>query len=170
MHVRVRRILGPPRAELEVGVPAVESRRVRLVAHLDEPEADAGVRGAEAAGQVGDEPGAQGLLEGQRHGASIRVDELADGGDAVVEVMQQRVQVRLEDRPGVRHPQRPTGAAQQRGADLRLEAGQGPRDAGLGDRLDLADLRHGGAVGHLLEPAQRVGVHIHDSNSYLICD
>ena len=100
---------------------------------------------------------------------AVRVDELIDGGDAVVEMVQQRVQVRLEDRPGVRHPERPAGAAQQRRADLRLEAGQGAGDAGLGDRLQLADLGHRGAIGHLLEPAQRVGVHIHDPSSYLSC-
>jgi len=74
--------------------------------------------------------------------------------------VQQRVQVRLEHRPGVRHPQRPAGAAQQRRADLRLEAGQGAGDTGLGNRLQLADLGDRGAVGHLLEPAERVGVHI----------
>jgi hypothetical protein len=158
-----------PRAELEVGVPAVQDDEVRFVARLGKPEPDARMRGAEAAGQVGDEPGAQRLLEGQRHGAGVRVDELADGGDAVVEVVQQRVQVRLEHRPGVRHPQRPSGAAQQRGADLRLEPGQGPGDAGLGDRLQLADLGQRGAVGHLLEPAQRVGVHINDSSSWFSC-
>jgi hypothetical protein len=158
-----------PRAELEVGVPAVQDDEIRFVARLGKPEPDARMRGAEAAGQVGDEPGAQRLLEGQRHGAGVRVDELADGGDAVVEVVQQRVQVRLEHRPGVRHPQGPSGAAQQRGADLRLEPGQGPGDAGLGDRLQLADLGQRGAVGHLLEPAQRVGVHINDSSSWFSC-
>jgi len=77
-----------PRAELEVGVPAVQDDEVRFVARLGEPEADTRVRGTEAAGQVGHEPGAQRLLEGQRHGAGVRVDELADGGDAVVEVVQ----------------------------------------------------------------------------------
>jgi hypothetical protein len=159
----------PPRAELEVGVPAVQDDEVRFVARLGKPEPDARMRGAEAAGQVGDEPGAQRLLEGQRHGAGVRVDELADGGDAVVEVVQQRVQMRLEHRPGVRHPQRPSGAAQQRGADLRLEPGQSPGDAGLGDRLQLADLGQRGAVGHLLEPAQRIGVHINDSSSWFSC-
>jgi hypothetical protein len=77
----------PPRPELEVGVPAVQDHEVRFVARLGEPEPDARMRGAEAAGQVGDEPGAQRLLEGQRHGAGVRVDELADRGDAVVEVV-----------------------------------------------------------------------------------
>ena len=158
-----------PRAELEVRVPAVQDDEVRFVARLGKPEPDARMRGTEAAGQVGDEPGAQRLLKGQRHGAGVRVDELADGGDAVVEIVQQRVQVRLEHRPGVRHPQRPARAAQQRRADLLLEPGQGARDPGLGGRLQLADLGHRGAVGHLLEPAQRIGVHTHDSNSCFSC-
>ena len=69
VQLRILRTLEPPRAELEVGVAAVEGRRVQLVAHLGEPEADTRVRGPEAAGQVGDEPGTQRLLEGQRHGA-----------------------------------------------------------------------------------------------------
>jgi hypothetical protein len=164
-----RLVRGPPRAEFEVGVTAVQGHRVRVVAHLDEQEADAGVRDAEAADQVGDQPGAQRLLEGQRHRAGIGVDELADGGDAVVQLMQHRVQVRLEDRPGVGHAQRPAGAAQQRRADLRFQPGQGPGDAGLGDRLQLADLGHRGAVGDLLEPAQRVGIHTHDCSSCIHC-
>src|SRR3977135_670083 len=53
-----------PRAELEVGVPAVQDDEIRFVARLGKPEPDARMRGAEAAGQVGDEPGAQRLLEG----------------------------------------------------------------------------------------------------------
>src|ERR1035437_10145318 len=128
-----------------------------------------GVRRAEAAGQGGDEQGAQRLLEGQRDGAGVRVDELADGGDPGVEVMQHRVQVRLEHRPGVRHPQRPARAAQQRRADLLLQPGQRPGHAGLGDRFQLADLGDRGPVGHLLKPAQRIGIHIHDYNSCFIC-
>jgi len=41
-----------PRPELEVGAPAVQDREVRFVARLGEPEPDARMRGAEAAGQV----------------------------------------------------------------------------------------------------------------------
>jgi len=47
-----------PRPELEVRVTAVQDGEVRFVARLGEPEPDAWVRGTEAAGQVGDEPGA----------------------------------------------------------------------------------------------------------------
>jgi hypothetical protein len=54
-----RLVRRPPRAELEVGVPAVQDHEIRFVARLGEPEPDARVRGAEAAGQVGDEPGTQ---------------------------------------------------------------------------------------------------------------
>ena len=162
-----RRVERAPGADLQVGVPVVQGGEIRLVTHLGEPEADAGMGGAEAAGQVGDEPGAERLLEGQRHGAGVRFDELADRGDAVVELMQHRVQVRLEDRAGVRHPQRAARPAQQRRADLRLQPGQRPGDAGLGDGFGLADLGHGRAVSHLLEPAQRIGVHKHDDRSWV---
>ena len=82
-----------------VRVPAVQSHEVQLVTDHDELEADAGVPGAEAADQVGYEPGAERLLERQHHGAGTGDGELADGGDPVVEVVEQRVQVRLEHRP-----------------------------------------------------------------------
>ena len=82
-----------------------------------------------------------------------------DRRQPVVEVVDERVDVPLERRAGVRHPQHPAGAPQQRGADLLLEPGQGPRDAGLAHAEDLAHLRHGVAVGDQLEPAQRIGVH-----------
>jgi hypothetical protein len=58
VHGRVGRIPRPAGADLQVGVPAVERRRGQLVVDLAEPEADAGVRGPEAAHQVGHEPGA----------------------------------------------------------------------------------------------------------------
>ena len=77
----------------------------------------------------------------------------------VVEVVDERVDVPLEGRTGVRHPQHPAGTAQQRGADLLLQPGQRPRDAGLAHPEDVTDLGDGVAVGDELEPAQRCRVH-----------
>ena len=67
--------------------------------------------GPEGPDKVGHEPGAQRLLEGECDGAGAGVDELAHGGDSVVELVQQRVDVPLEYRARVSHPQRPAGAA-----------------------------------------------------------
>ena len=100
--------------------------------------------------------------EGQRHDAGLGVDQLVDGRQAVVEVVDERVDVPLERRAGVRHPQHPPGAPQQRGADLLLEPGERARDTGLAHAEDVADLRDRVAVGDELEPAQRIGVHTHD--------
>ena len=110
-------------------------------------------------------------LSGKASGddTALGVDELVDGRQAVVEVVDQGVDVPLERRARVRHPQHPPGAAQQRGADLLLEPGQRPGDAGLAHAEDLTDLGHGVAVGDELEPAQRVGVHIHDDIAYESC-
>jgi hypothetical protein len=159
----------PAPADLEVRVSAVQRRRLRLVPDLGELEADAGTRGAETADQVRHQPGAERLLEGEHHGAGIGVDELADRGDPVVELVQQRVQVRLEHRARVRHAQRAAAAPQQRRADLRLQPGQRPRHTGLRDRLGLADVGHRGPVRHLLEPPQRIRIHIHDHSSWISC-
>jgi hypothetical protein len=165
VHVRV----GPAPADLEVCVPAVQRRPVRLVPDLGELEADAGTRGPETADQVRHQPGAERLLEGQHHGAGIGVDELADRRDPVVEMVQQRVQVRLEHRARVRHAQRAAAAPQQWRADLRLQPRQCPRHARLRDRLGLADIGHRGPVRHLLEPAQRIRVHTYDHSSWISC-
>jgi hypothetical protein len=102
------------------------------------------------------------VLEGQADHPGLRVDELADGGDAVVQLVQHRVDMSLKRHASPGHPQRTARLAQQRGADLALEAGQRPRDARLGDPLELAHLGHRGAVGDLLEPAQCVRIHTHD--------
>jgi len=121
--------------------------------------------GPEAADQVGHEPAAERVLEGQGHGAAVGVEELVHGRDAVVEVVQHGVHVPLEHGAGQRHPQGAPGLAQQRSADLGLEPGQRARHAGLGDRLDLAHLGHRRTVRDLLKPAQRIGVKTHDSTS-----
>ena len=122
------------------------------------------VGGPEAADQPGHEPRAQAEREGERDHAALGVDQLVDGGEAVVEGVDQAVDVPLEGDAGVRHPQHPAGAAQQGGTDLLLEAGEGPRDPGLAHTEDVTDLGDRVAVGHELEPAERIGVHIHDDS------
>ena len=77
----------------------------------------------------------------------------------VIESMEHRVHVALEDAARVRGTQHPASAVQQGCSDLRLDAGQGTRDAGLADTEDVRHFCHGHAVGDLLEPAQRVDVH-----------
>jgi hypothetical protein len=105
------------------------------------------------------------MLEGQHDRAGVGIEQLAQRGDAVVEIVQHRVDVPLEDRAGVGHPQRPTGPVEQRHTDLVFQSGQCPGHAGLGELLKLADLGHRHPVGDLLKPAQRVGIHIYDNNS-----
>jgi len=106
---------------------------VQLVPDLGQPELHLRMPGPEAAHQVGYQPGAERLLEGDRDRAGLRRHELADGGDPVVEAAQHRVDVRLEHLPGPGQPQRPARPAEQRGADLGLQPGQRPGYARLGD-------------------------------------
>ncbi len=163
------RVAHPPGADLEVGVPAVERDRPQLVPHLRQMEPDLRVQGAEAADEIRHEPGAKRVLERQRHPAGVGIDELAHGSDPVVELMQQRVDVLLEHRARMGHPQNAAAAPQQWRADLGFEPGQRSRYSGLGHPLQLADLGHGRAVGDLLEPAQRVSVHFHDASAWFPC-
>ena len=98
---------------------------MQLVADLGQLETDARVGGPEGADEVGHQPGAQRLLEGQGHGAGLGLDELADRGDSVVELVQQRVNVPLENlargvirsvRPDRRSSGVPTCASRRRSA------------------------------------------------------
>jgi len=160
-----RRVMGAAGAELQVGLPAGQRRGVQLVPDLGQLEPDLRVGGAEAADQIGHQPGAQRVLEGQGHRPGLRFEQLVDGGDPVVQLVQHGVDVVLEHRTGVGHAQDAPGPLQQRGADLGLEPGQGPGHPGLGDPLQLAHLGDRGPVGDLLKPAQRIGVHRHDASS-----
>ena len=99
---------------------------MQLVADLGQLEADVRVSGPEAADQVRYEPGAQRVLEGQGDRPGVGFDQLADRGDPVVELVQQRVDVPLEHRARLRHPEGPAGPPQQWRPDLGLQAGQGP--------------------------------------------
>jgi hypothetical protein len=162
-----RRVVRAAGTDLQVGLPPGQRRRVHLVPDLGELEPHVRVTGPEAAHQVRHQPGAQRVLEGQGHGAGVRLEKLVDRGDPVVQLVQQGVDVPFEDRPGLRHAQDAAGPLQQRGADLGLQPGQRPGHPGLGYGLELADLGHRGPVGDLLEPAQRIGVHSHDANSWI---
>ncbi len=115
-------------------------------------EADVGVLGPEAGDELGHEPRAEGRLERDDDGARGGVAERGERGNAVVELVQGAVDVSLERRAGLRHPQDTSAAAEQRHADLGLEAGEGAGDPALTDLLEIADLGDGDAVGHLLEP------------------
>ena len=55
--------------------------------------------GPEGPDEVWHEPGARRLLEGQCHSAGLGLDELADGGNPVAKLVQQRVNVALETAP-----------------------------------------------------------------------
>jgi len=112
------------RADLEVGLPAVEGGRLQLVPDLGQLETGARVSGPAGPDEVWHEPGAQRLLEGQCHGAGLGLDELAGGGHPVVELVGQRVDVPLENRARVSHLRRPARPAQQRRAGFRLHAPQ----------------------------------------------
>ena len=73
--------------------------------------------------------------------------------------MQHRVDVPLEDTPGVGGPQQPARSHQERGADLFLEPLQAAGHPRLADLVDLGDLGDGGTVSDLLEEPEYVGVH-----------
>ena len=152
----------PVRRQLDVGGPGREVLRDPPALSdrgAQQHDPDPGVVPAEGLDQPRHEPGPEAEGEGQRHDAGLGVDELAHGREAVVEVVDERVDVPLERRPRVRHPQHPAGATQQRRADLLLQPGQGPRDARLAHAEDLADLGHRVPVGDELEPAQCIRVH-----------
>jgi hypothetical protein len=164
-----RTVVRAPGADLQVGPAARQRLGVYFVPDLGQLEPDLGMGGVEAAHQVRHQPGAQRMLEGQGHGPGLRFEQLADGGDPVVQLVQHGVDVMLEHRPGVGHAQDAPGPLQQRGADLGLEPGQGPGHPGLGDPLQLAHLGDRGPVGDLLKPAQRIGIHRHDGSSWITC-
>jgi len=117
--------------QLEVDVaPSLQGRR-QLVALGSQVEADPGVVRAEPAHEVRDQPGPERGLEGQRHGPRLEVDQLVDGGQPVVQLMEHRVDVALERHAGVRETQPAAGPSQQGRSDLALEPGRRPRHAGL---------------------------------------
>jgi hypothetical protein len=71
-----------------------------------------------------------------------------------------RIDMVLEDAPGVRRPQDPARAQQQRGADLPLEPLQAAGHPGLAHLVELCDLGNGGPIGDLLEVAESFGIHV----------
>ena len=156
LDVRVAR---PPGGELEVGPAARDEGGPQRVVRVLELEPDPRVRGPERGDQAGDEPGAQRQLEGHPHAAALRVDQLLRGGQTVVEGVQRRVDVALEHAAGVGGAQQSARPHQQRRPDLLLEPLQAAGHAGLAHLVQLGDLGDGGAVGHLLEEAQDLGVH-----------
>ena len=137
---------------------------------LLEDEAHPRVPITEPADDGRDEPGAEGELEGDGDGAALRVDQLLDRGEPVVEAVDERVDMALEGGPGESKAQHAAAALEQRGADLLLEAGQGAGDRGLADLPEVAHLGDRRPVGDLLEPAQDVGLHIHNPVSYTHLD
>jgi hypothetical protein len=161
------RVVPRPGTDLQIGPSAVEHGRSDLIPYLVQFEPHARVPGTEAAYQVGNQPGAERVLECEHHGAAVRIQQLVERRQSVVEAVQQPVDVPLEHRARVGHPQRTPGPVQQCHTDLVLEPGQRPRHPRLSDGLELAHLGHGCAVGDLLKPAKRIGIHIHDNNSWV---
>ena len=151
--VRRQLDVGPPGGE-GLGHPAALPHGGAL-----EDDADPGVLLPEGADHLRDEPGAEAQREGEGGHPTLGVDDLVDRCQSVIQVVDKAVDVALEGRPGVRHPQHPTGPTQQRGADLLLQPGEGPRDPRLAHAEDVADLGHRVAVGDELEPPQRCRVH-----------
>ena len=99
----------------------------------------------------------------------VRVEDLAYRGQAVVQLVQHRVDMLFERRPGSGKAQDPPTAPQQGRADLGLEPVKGPGQSGLADPLQLAHFGDCDAVGDLLEPAQHVRVHIHEPSALITC-
>ena len=114
---------------------------------------------AEGIDEVRHQPGPEGQLERDRHRPGLRVDQLVDGREAVIERVQGAVHVPLEHGAGMRRAQHPAAAHQQRRADLLLEPRQRSGHAWLADLVELGHLGDRRPVCHQLEPAQGVEVH-----------
>ena len=164
LDVGVARAAG---GELQVGAAAGDEGGAEGVVRLLEKEAHVRVVPAEGRHEVGHQPGAQRELEGEPDGPGLRVVQLVDGGQPVVQLVQQRVDVALEDRAGVGRPEHPARPVEEGSADLALEPGERARDAGLADEVDVGHLGHRRPVGHLLEPAQGLDLHSHDASAWL---
>ena len=158
---------GLPGGELEVELAVDEHHRPAGVVGGEQPEAHPGMVTAEGVDEVRHQPGPQGQLERDRDRPGLRVDQLVDRREAVVQVVEGGVDVPLEHRSGVGGPQHPTAAQQQRRAHLLLEPRQGAGDAGLADLVELGHLGDGRAVRHQLEPAQGLHVHSHDARAWI---
>ena len=135
-----------------------DHRPARVVGGV-QPEAHPRVVAAEGVDEVGHQPRPQGQLEDDRDRPGLRVDELLDGSEPVVEGVQGGVHVPLEHHARVGGPEHPPAPEQERRADLLLESRQRARDAGLADQVELGDLGDGGSVGDELEPPERLHVH-----------
>lgn len=68
---RVARAAG---ADLQIGLPPVEGGRMQLAADLGQPETGARLDGPEGPDEVGHQPGAQRLLNGQGRGPGLGLD------------------------------------------------------------------------------------------------
>ena len=99
-----RRVRRPHGRELEVDLPSRPHGRDQLVYLSAQLEPDVAMFRPKAAHQVRHQPRAQRGLEGKRHSARLRVDQLVHGGQSVVQLMDQSVHVPLEGDAGVRHP------------------------------------------------------------------
>ena len=166
MHLRVARAAG---RELEVDPTTGHPRGAEGVVGLLEPETDARMVLAERPDQAGHEPAAERDLEGDVDRAGLGVHQLVDGSVAVVERVQQAVDVPLELGAGPGGAQQATVALQQRRADLALETGQRAGHTGLADHVEIGHLRDRHAVRDLLEPAQCLGLHTHDDSAWISC-
>ncbi len=158
---------GSPAGELQVDPAAGHERGAEGVVGLLEPEPHPGVLAPEAADHPGHEPGAERELERERHRPGLRVDHLVDRRDPVVEGVDHRVDVTFEHVAGLGRAQHTAVLVEQRGAHLTLQPGQRPGHPGLADPVDLGHLGHGHPVHHLLEPAQLIGLHVHDANAWV---
>ena len=109
----------------------------------------------------GNQPGAERQLERHGDGPRLGIDQLVDGRQAVVQVVEQGVDVSLERCPGLGEPQHASVPLQQWCTEIPVQPIQRSRDRGLAHIEDVGDLRDRRAVGDLLEPAQ--GFSVHDS-------
>jgi hypothetical protein len=108
-HVGVAR---PPRRELQVGPTAGHERGTERVVGVLEVEPHPRVFLAEIGNHVRHEPGSQGELKGDPNRAGFGIDQFLRCGKAVVEGMQDRIDVAFEDTPGIGCPQDPARAQQ----------------------------------------------------------
>ena len=154
-----RRIARPSPGDLQVDGSLGDQARPQGVAGLLKAELHVGMLRVERAHHVGDEPVAERQLERERDGAPFGVEELLDGGDAVVEVVHRRVDVALEELTRLGRAQHAADPLEQGGADLVLQAGEGPGHPGLAHHREVGHLGDRRPVADLLEPVQRLGLH-----------
>ena len=100
------------------------------------------------------------MEEREAHGAAVRAERVVERVASRVELGEGAPRVDEEAAAGLGEAQRPALAAEQRAAELRLEAAQRTRQRGLADVDGLRGAGHVLALGHRHEVPQLLRSHV----------